>query len=196
MLVIANNEDEENVDFCGGKFLKFFHSVVIDFLTQVHVRYDPETGEFAGMPRSWELLLQQSQISKQEQQQNPQAVLNALKYFTRTEGSGQKWLQPSQSFESHQSSSTLSSLFEQQVALGNSAAVANGTAGDAATMRTNGTGAQLGSGHPAGSKPKNQLMVNSLNYASGSLPHSAKPHRNGPAITAAQGTQFFSRIEL
>lgn len=51
------------------------------------------------MPKSWELLLQQSQISKQEQQQNPQAVLNALKYFTRTEGNDQKWLQPSNSFD-------------------------------------------------------------------------------------------------
>lgn len=51
------------------------------------------------MPSHWEKLLQQSKISKQEQQQNPQAVLNALKYYTRaaaTVGEGkkpQKWLQ-------------------------------------------------------------------------------------------------------
>lgn len=51
------------------------------------------------MPSHWERLLQQSKISKQEQQQNPQAVLNALKYYTRaaaTVGEGkkpQKWLQ-------------------------------------------------------------------------------------------------------
>lgn len=51
------------------------------------------------MPSHWEKLLQQSKISKQEQQQNPQAVLNALKYYTRaaaTVGQGkkpQKWLQ-------------------------------------------------------------------------------------------------------
>lgn len=47
------------------------------------------------MPHHWEVLLQQSQISKQEQQQNPQAVLNALKYFTRNDAPQQKWLQPS-----------------------------------------------------------------------------------------------------
>lgn len=46
------------------------------------------------MPKHWEILLQQSQISKQEQQQNPQAVLNALKYYTRADSS-QKWMQPS-----------------------------------------------------------------------------------------------------
>ncbi|KAL3083045.1 hypothetical protein niasHS_010847 [Heterodera schachtii] len=90
-------------------------SLPSDFQHTVHVGYDPVTGEFTGMPKSWELLLQQSQISKQEQQQNPQAVLNALKYFTRTEGNDQKWLQPSNSFESP----TLSSIFEQQVSLDN-----------------------------------------------------------------------------
>lgn len=47
------------------------------------------------MPPMWAQLLQTSQISKQEQQQNPQAVLDALKYFTQTDSSHQKWLQPS-----------------------------------------------------------------------------------------------------
>ncbi|KAI1720462.1 protein kinase domain-containing protein [Ditylenchus destructor] len=63
--------------------------------TKIHVGYDPETGEFTGMPSHWQMLLQQSQISKQEVQQNPQAVLNALKYYTRTDTGQQKWLQPS-----------------------------------------------------------------------------------------------------
>lgn len=47
------------------------------------------------MPVHWQDLLQQSKISKQEQQQNPQAVLNALKYYTRQDKSSQKWMQPS-----------------------------------------------------------------------------------------------------
>lgn len=46
-----------------------------------------------GMPEAWARLLTDSQISKQEQQQNPQAVLDALKYYTQGESSGQKWLQ-------------------------------------------------------------------------------------------------------
>ena len=46
------------------------------------------------MPTQWEVLLQNSKISKQEQQQNPQAVLDALRYYTRTGPSmdHQKWL--------------------------------------------------------------------------------------------------------
>uniref|UniRef100_A0A915E9F3 non-specific serine/threonine protein kinase n=1 Tax=Ditylenchus dipsaci TaxID=166011 RepID=A0A915E9F3_9BILA len=64
-------------------------SLPSDFQHTVHVGYDPDTGEFTGMPRHWEMLLQQSQISKQDIQQNPQAVLNALKYFTRTDSSQQ-----------------------------------------------------------------------------------------------------------
>ncbi|KAI6189560.1 Non-specific serine/threonine protein kinase [Aphelenchoides bicaudatus] len=72
-------------------------SLPSDFQHTVHVGYDPHTGEFTGMPEHWTRLLQQSQISKQEQQKNPQAVLNALKYYTRND-QHQKWLQPS--FES------------------------------------------------------------------------------------------------
>jgi hypothetical protein len=47
------------------------------------------------MPEAWKKLLLQAQISKQEQQKNPQAVLDALKYYTRPDFSQQKWLQPS-----------------------------------------------------------------------------------------------------
>lgn len=40
-----------------------------------HVGFNPQTGEFTGMPREWHILLQQSGITKKEQQQNPQVVL-------------------------------------------------------------------------------------------------------------------------
>ncbi|KAF1591767.1 UNVERIFIED_CONTAM: Serine/threonine-protein kinase pak-1, partial [Eudyptes robustus] len=68
-------------------------SLPSDFQHTVHVGYDPHTGEFTGMPKHWELLLQQSQISKSEQQKNPQAVLNALKYYTNHDQKNQKWMQ-------------------------------------------------------------------------------------------------------
>lgn len=45
------------------------------------------------MPAAWARLLMDSQISKQEQMNNPQAVLDALKYYTQGETGGQKWLQ-------------------------------------------------------------------------------------------------------
>uniref|UniRef100_A0A914YCG8 CRIB domain-containing protein n=1 Tax=Panagrolaimus superbus TaxID=310955 RepID=A0A914YCG8_9BILA len=44
------------------------------------------------MPTHWDVLLQNSKISKQEQQQNPQAVLDALQYYTRPSMTQQKWL--------------------------------------------------------------------------------------------------------
>ncbi|KAI9250596.1 kinase-like domain-containing protein [Sporodiniella umbellata] len=46
-----------------------------------HVGFNSETGEFSGMPREWQLLLQQSGITKKEQQQNPQAVLDVLGFY-------------------------------------------------------------------------------------------------------------------
>ncbi|PAV61573.1 hypothetical protein WR25_03125 isoform I [Diploscapter pachys] len=64
-----------------------------NFEHTVHVGYDPATGEFTGMPAAWARLLMDSQISKQEQMNNPQAVLDALKYYTQGETGGQKWLQ-------------------------------------------------------------------------------------------------------
>ncbi|KAK0405908.1 hypothetical protein QR680_018257 [Steinernema hermaphroditum] len=71
-------------------------SLPSNFEHTVHVGYDPKTGEFTGMPKQWAVLLQNSQISKQEQQQNPQAVLDALKYYTQGDAlHHQKWLQPS-----------------------------------------------------------------------------------------------------
>jgi p21-activated kinase 1 len=37
-----------------------------------HVGFDASTGEFTGLPKEWQVLLQHSGISKKEQYQNPQ----------------------------------------------------------------------------------------------------------------------------
>lgn len=37
-----------------------------------HVGFDPATGEFTGLPREWQVLLNQSGITSSEQRQNPQ----------------------------------------------------------------------------------------------------------------------------
>ncbi len=47
----------------------------------VHVGFDSITGEFTGMPEHWAKLLMSSQITKTEQKKNPQAVLDALKFY-------------------------------------------------------------------------------------------------------------------
>ncbi|KAI9258240.1 Pak2 protein [Sporodiniella umbellata] len=47
----------------------------------MHVGFDASTGEFTGMPQEWHTLLQYSGISKREQYQNPQAVLDAIGFY-------------------------------------------------------------------------------------------------------------------
>lgn len=51
---------------------------------EVHVGFNPMTGEFEGLPGPWEQWLSHSDISKKEQTQNPNAVLSALKTYDRS----------------------------------------------------------------------------------------------------------------
>ncbi|KAI8382924.1 P21-Rho-binding domain-containing protein [Blakeslea trispora] len=46
-----------------------------------HVGFDPITGEFTGLPKEWQLLLTQSGITRQEQENNPQAVIHAIEFL-------------------------------------------------------------------------------------------------------------------
>ena len=46
-----------------------------------HVGFDPETGEFTGMPEEWTRMLAASNISKEMQMKNPQAVLDVLNFY-------------------------------------------------------------------------------------------------------------------
>ncbi|XP_037833619.1 serine/threonine-protein kinase PAK 2 [Kryptolebias marmoratus] len=62
-----------------------------DFEHTIHVGFDAVTGEFTGMPEQWARLLQTSNISKSEQQQNPQVVLDVLKFYDSSSGK-QKYL--------------------------------------------------------------------------------------------------------
>ncbi|CAG9826234.1 unnamed protein product [Diabrotica balteata] len=52
-----------------------------NFEHTVHVGFDPVSGEFTGMPEAWSRLLMNSNISKQEQKNNPQAVLDVLNWY-------------------------------------------------------------------------------------------------------------------
>ncbi|KAI9300781.1 kinase-like domain-containing protein [Cunninghamella echinulata] len=46
-----------------------------------HVGFDPDTGEFTGLPNEWQVLLRHSGITKKEQEQNPQAVIDAIEFY-------------------------------------------------------------------------------------------------------------------
>ncbi|CAF1192332.1 unnamed protein product [Adineta steineri] len=52
-----------------------------NFNHPIHVTYNSSTGEFDGMPELWSSLLTHSKITKQEQKQNPQAVIDALDFY-------------------------------------------------------------------------------------------------------------------
>ncbi|GAA6064181.1 hypothetical protein JCM10212_002923 [Sporobolomyces blumeae] len=53
-----------------------------DFVHQVHVGFDPASGALTGLPEQWTRLLKSSAITKEDYAKNPQAVLNALEFYT------------------------------------------------------------------------------------------------------------------
>ncbi|XP_063986937.1 serine/threonine-protein kinase Pak isoform X1 [Diachasmimorpha longicaudata] len=70
---VRENKDKPNISYPTN----FEHTV--------HVGFDAVTGEFTlplkGMPEAWARLLMSSNISKQEQKKNPQAVLDVLNWY-------------------------------------------------------------------------------------------------------------------
>ncbi|EAU90456.2 STE/STE20/PAKA protein kinase [Coprinopsis cinerea okayama7 len=54
-----------------------------------HVGFNSSTGEFTGLPKEWQQLLQESGISRHEQEKNPQAVMEIVKFYQ--EGHGDVW---------------------------------------------------------------------------------------------------------
>ncbi|CAF0774621.1 unnamed protein product [Brachionus calyciflorus] len=53
----------------------------INFYHEVHVTFNPDTGEFEGMPEEWKINLQKSSLTLNEKLQNPQAVIDALDFY-------------------------------------------------------------------------------------------------------------------
>ncbi|KAM3588848.1 Serine/threonine-protein kinase PAK 3, variant 2 [Umbelopsis sp. WA50703] len=46
-----------------------------------HVGFDAKSGQFTGLPPDWQILLKHSGITEKEQQQHPQAVLDAIGFY-------------------------------------------------------------------------------------------------------------------
>ncbi|KAI8338840.1 kinase-like domain-containing protein [Blakeslea trispora] len=67
----SNNEQEKEMEISGPYNAKHV----------THVGFNSSTGEFTGLPQEWQTLLQHSGISKVEQYQNPQAVLDAIGFY-------------------------------------------------------------------------------------------------------------------
>ena len=60
-----------------------------DLVHLTHVDFDSSTGEFTGLPKEWQQLLQNSGISKSDQEKNPLAVMEIVKFYQ--EGGGDVW---------------------------------------------------------------------------------------------------------
>eukprot|EP00038_Savillea_parva_P006251 m.162522 g.162522 ORF g.162522 m.162522 type:complete len:518 (+) comp12205_c0_seq1:58-1611(+) len=61
-------------------------SAPLDFVHEVHVGFDSETGEFSGLPASWSSLLKVSGITKTEIAKNPQGMLDVLGFYHEQAG--------------------------------------------------------------------------------------------------------------
>lgn len=53
-----------------------------NFSHAVHVGFDPQTGQFVGLPPEWSKLLNSSAITKEDYERNPQAVFEVLDFYT------------------------------------------------------------------------------------------------------------------
>ncbi|ORZ04347.1 kinase-like domain-containing protein [Absidia repens] len=65
---------------------KLASNISLPFNTRhvTHVGFDAHTGEFTGLPNEWQVLLRYSGITKKEQEQNPQAVIDAIEFYQGT----------------------------------------------------------------------------------------------------------------
>jgi len=61
-------------------------SAPLDFVHEVHVGFDTDTGEFSGLPDSWNSLISGAGISKQEMAQNPQGLIDVLGFYEGSQG--------------------------------------------------------------------------------------------------------------
>ena len=48
-----------------------------------HVGYDNQTGQFTGLPKEWQRLLQENGISKQEQEEHPQTMVDIMRFYEK-----------------------------------------------------------------------------------------------------------------
>ena len=71
----------------------------------VHVGFDPDSGEFTGMPEAWANMLVHANISREMQLKNPQAVLDVLNYYEHSSKQPQqdKFMRVDQVWKTHRS---------------------------------------------------------------------------------------------
>ncbi|ODM15049.1 Serine kinase ste20 [Aspergillus cristatus] len=57
-----------------------------------HVGYDNQTGQFTGLPKEWQRLLQENGISKKEQEEHPQTMVDIMRFYEKNaRGDDEVW---------------------------------------------------------------------------------------------------------
>ncbi|GLB02505.1 signal transducing kinase of the PAK [Aspergillus tubingensis] len=57
-----------------------------------HVGYDNQTGQFTGLPKEWQRLLQENGISKKEQEEHPQTMVDIMRFYEKNaQGDDEVW---------------------------------------------------------------------------------------------------------
>ncbi|KAJ2786539.1 hypothetical protein GGI15_001443 [Coemansia interrupta] len=91
---VHNDANQSNKSFKGAVnklFSSMFDSLSGESRSEISAPYNPihlthvgfnnETGEFTGLPREWSIMLREAGISKQDQEANPQAVVEVMRFY-------------------------------------------------------------------------------------------------------------------
>lgn len=62
-------------------------SLPINFTHKIHVGFDPESGNFTGLPEAWKSMLQHSKITNEDWKKDPVAVIEVLEFYSDIKGS-------------------------------------------------------------------------------------------------------------
>lgn len=72
-----------------------------------HVGYDNQTGQFTGLPKEWQRLLQESGISKKEQEEHPQTMVDIMRFYEKNaRGDDEVWHKFDHAYPQQQSASS------------------------------------------------------------------------------------------
>ncbi|KAL2870799.1 mitogen-activated protein kinase kinase kinase kinase STE20 [Aspergillus lucknowensis] len=72
-----------------------------------HVGYDNQTGQFTGLPKEWQRLLQESGITQKEQEEHPQTMVDIMRFYEKNaRGDDEVWHKFDHAYPQHQTTSS------------------------------------------------------------------------------------------
>ncbi|OJI98590.1 hypothetical protein ASPVEDRAFT_124272 [Aspergillus versicolor CBS 583.65] len=72
-----------------------------------HVGYDNQTGQFTGLPKEWQRLLQESGITQKEQEEHPQTMVDIMRFYEKNaRGDDEVWHKFDHAYPQHQTSAS------------------------------------------------------------------------------------------